>query len=286
MRAEYDKLIRCYQCVRSKLDEIDFSPRIGIVLGSGLGDYAKNVQVVFELAYREIADFPVSTVPGHDGKFVFGFIKTVPVVLMKGRVHYYEGYDISDVVLPVRLMKLLGIEALILTNAAGGINLSFHPGSLMLLTDHISLFVPNPLIGQNMDALGTRFPDMSQVYDPTLQKLIKETAENEQIPLEKGVYVQLTGPSYESPAEIRMLKALGADAVGMSTVVEAIAARHAGLKLCAISCISNYAAGLGQAELSHEEVQKAADEAAPYFEKLLTKSVIAISQYLEQNGHL
>lgn len=192
---------------------------------------------------------------------------------MKGRVHYYEGYDISDVVLPTRLMKLLGAEILFLTNAAGGVNTSFHAGDLMLIRDHIAVFAPNPLIGPNIDELGTRFPDMSEVYDKDLQQIIRDTAKENGIYLQEGVYTQLTGPSFESPADIRMLRVLGSDAVGMSTVVEAIAANHMGMKICGISCISNLAAGMTANPLTHEEVQEAADMAAPCFKKLVTESV-------------
>lgn len=272
MNAVYKKLMNCYECVREKTK---FEPKVAIVLGSGLGDYAAQIQVEAEIPYSEIAEFPVSTVPGHDGKFIFGYVDTVPVVCMKGRVHYYEGYDVSDVVLPTRLMKLLGAEILFLTNAAGGVNTSFHAGDLMLIKDHLAVFAPNPLIGLNIDELGPRFPDMSHVYDLKLQKVIRDTAKAQNIFLQEGVYAQLTGPSYESPAEIRMLRTLGCDAVGMSTVVEAIAANHCGMRICGISCISNLAAGMSDVPLSHKEVQDAADAAAPNFKRLVTESVKA-----------
>lgn len=270
MNPVYEKLLKCLEDVRGK---IDFTPKVAIVLGSGLGDYAESIRVVDELDYHAIEGFPVSTVPGHAGKFIFGYVGEVPVVCMKGRVHYYEGYDMSDVVLPIRLMGLLGAKILFLTNASGGINTSFRAGDLMLMTDHISCFVSNPLIGANLDELGARFPDMSSVYDKKLLDIIRSTAVKENVPLQEGVYVQLTGPSYESPAEIRMLRTLGADAVGMSTVVEAIAANHMGMRVCGISCICNLAAGMAETPLSHGEVQAAADEAAPRFKKLLTESV-------------
>ena len=270
MNEIYDKLMHCLACVREKTD---FVPKVAIVLGSGLGDYAESIKVEYELPYSEIEGFPVSTVPGHAGKFIFGFVGEVPVVCMKGRVHYYEGYPISDVVLPARLMKLMGAEVLFLTNAAGGVNTSFHAGDLMLIKDQISLFAPNPLIGPNLDELGVRFPDMSTVYDVELQNIIKQTAKENNIFLQEGVYAQLTGPSFESPAEIRMLRTFGCDAVGMSTVVEAIAANHMGMKICGISCICNLAAGMTANPLTHEEVQEAADEAAPRFKKLVTETV-------------
>lgn len=266
----YEKLVKCRDCVRKKTD---FVPEAAIVLGSGLGDYAGSIRVEYELPYGEIEGFPVSTVPGHAGRFIFGYVDRLPVVCMKGRVHYYEGYPISDVVLPARLMKLLGAKILFLTNAAGGVNSSFHAGDLMLIRDHLSVFAPNPLIGPNVDELGVRFPDMSAVYDGKLQQVIRETARENGIFLQEGVYAQLTGPSFESPAEIRMLRTLGCDAVGMSTVVEAIAANHMGMKVCGISCICNLAAGMTAVPLSHEEVQEAADQAAPNFKKLVTESV-------------
>jgi len=228
-----------------------------------------------EISYSEIRDFPVSTVPGHAGKFIFGYVGEVPVVCMKGRVHYYEGYPISDVVLPARLMKRMGAQILFLTNASGGINTSFGAGDFMLIQDHISCFAPNPLIGQNVDEFGVRFPDMSTVYDRELQDKIRKAARDNGIDLKEGVYAQLTGPSFESPAEIRMLRTLGADAVGMSTVVEAIAANHMGMRICGISCVSNLAAGLSANPLTHEEVQEAADKAAPLFQKLITQSILS-----------
>lgn len=266
----YEKLMRCYEDVRKRTA---FVPKVAVVLGSGLGDYAEDIRVEYELPYSEIEGFPVSTVPGHAGKFIFGYIGEVPVACMKGRVHYYEGYPVSDVVLPVRLLKLMGAEILFLTNAAGGVNTSFHAGDLMLIRDHISAFAPNPLIGPNIDELGPRFPDMSKVYDRELQKLIAGRAKENHIYLQEGVYAQMTGPSYESPAEIRMLRMLGCDAVGMSTVVEAIAANHMGMRICGVSCISNLAAGMSENPLSHKEVQEAADMAAPNFKRLVTEAV-------------
>lgn len=226
-----------------------------------------------ELDYHDIEGFPVSTVPGHAGKFIFGYVGEVPVVCMKGRVHYYEGYPISDVVLPTRLMKLMGAKVLFLTNASGGINPSFTAGDFMMLTDHVSLWAPNPLIGANIDELGVRFPDMTHVYDEDLQELIREAAKEQGINLKEGIYAQLTGPSFESPAEIRLLHKLDVDAVGMSTVVEAIAANHMGMKICCISCVCNLAAGMTDNPLTHEEVQEAANAAAPLFKALVTESV-------------
>lgn len=263
---------------------IDFTPKAAIVLGSGLGDYADTLQIVAQIPYSEIEGFPVSTVPGHDGRFIFGYIENMPVVCMKGRIHYYEGYKITDVVMPVRLLGLLGAEILFLTNASGGINTAFQAGDLMLITDHISCFAPNPLIGPNLEELGTRFPDMSHVYDLQLQQIIRNAAAEQQIPLQEGVYAQLTGPSFETPAEIRMLRTLGCDAVGMSTVVEAIAARHMGMKVCGISCICNLAAGMTASPLTHEEVQEAADKAAPRFKQLVTEAVRRFGELPEEKA--
>lgn len=269
-----EKLQKCLCSVREKTD---FVPQVAIVLGSGLGDYADGIQVEAEIDYKEIEGFPVSTVPGHAGKFIFGYVGGVPVVCMKGRVHYYEGYPISDVVLPTRLMQLLGAKILFLTNASGGINPAFHAGDLMLITDHIATFVPNPLIGPNLEQ-GVRFPDMSHVYDPALSDVIRSVAEEQQILLQEGVYIQFTGPSYETPAEVKMAGILGADAVGMSTAVEAIAAVHFGMRVCGISCVCNPAAGISKVPLSHKEVQEAANEAAPKFKKLVTESVIRFGE--------
>lgn len=270
MNPVYEKLLKCYECYKAR---IDFAPKAAVVLGSGLGNFAKVVDVKAELPYSEIEGFPVSTVPGHAGRFIFGYINEVPVVLMQGRVHYYEGYPITDVVLPTRLMRMMGAQILFLTNASGGIDPSFHAGSLMLIRDHVSLFAPNPLIGSNIDELGTRFPDMSHVYDEDLQEMIRQTARDNGIELFEGVYAQLTGPSFESPAEIQLLHKLGVSAVGMSTVVEAIAANHMGMKICGVSCVSNLAAGMNSSPLTHEEVQAAANAVAPKFEKLLVESV-------------
>ncbi|MCI9398543.1 MAG: purine-nucleoside phosphorylase [Lachnospiraceae bacterium] len=274
MNEVYNKLMKCCDSVKSKTD---FTPQVALVLGSGLGDYADSIKIVSEIEYKDIDGFPVSTVPGHAGKFIFGYVGEVPIVCMKGRVHYYEGYPVSDVVLPARLMKLLGAQILFLTNASGGMNKNFHAGDLMLITDHIGIFAPNPLMGANIDELGTRFPDMSNVYSTDLQEIIRNTAKTNGIDLKEGVYVQLTGPSYETPAEIKMLSHF-ADAVGMSTVVEAIAANHCGMKVCGISCVCNLAAGMNPTPLSHKEVQEAADKAAPKFQKLVTESILQLCQ--------
>lgn len=275
MNRVYEKLMKCYESFKKK---VNFTPEIALILGSGLGDYAEDIKVEAELDYHELDGFPVSTVPGHQGKYIFGYVGEVPVVCMKGRVHYYEGYDISDVVLPVRLMKLMGAKVLFLTNAAGGINSSFKAGDFMLIKDHISSLIPSPLIGANIDELGVRFPDMSNVYDTKLQKVIRRTAALNDIDIQEGVYIQLTGPNYETPAEVRMCRALGADAVGMSTACEAVAANHMGMMICGISCISNMASGISPNPLSHVEVQEVADRVAPLFKKLVTESIKDISK--------
>lgn len=270
MSKQFEKLKACYDYCRTVTD---FEPRVGLILGSGLGNYARNMKVECEIPYGDIPGFPVSTVEGHDGRFLFGYIGDVPAVLMKGRVHYYEGYSIEDVVLPTRLMKLLGIEVLFLTNASGGINRNFHVGEFMMITDQISNFVPSPLVGENVSELGTRFPDMTHIYDLELQQLIRDTAKEENISIQEGVYLQTTGPNFESPAEIRMFAVLGADAVGMSTACEAIAARHAGVKVCGISCVSNMASGISEEELSHLDVQAVADNRSEEFERLVTQII-------------
>ena len=275
---QYEKLLKCFECVKSM---INFKPEIALVLGSGLGDFADTaVDVYAALDYSEIEGFPRSTVEGHKGRFVFGYVNGVPCVIRQGRVHYYEGYPMTDVVLPARLMSMLGAKVLFLTNASGGINADFSAGDFMLIKDHISCFVPNPLIGRNIDELGTRFPDMSRIYSPELRRIIKDTASDLEIKLQEGVYLQLTGPSFESPAEIKMLRTFGADAVGMSTAVEAIAANHAGMLVCGISCVSNLACGMTDNPLTHAEVQECADKAAPKFKRLISESIENISDYL------
>ena len=270
MNVNYEKLMKCFECVQQK---ITFKPEIALILGSGLGDYADTMEVVETLDYHDIEGFPVSTVPGHKGRFVFGYAGGVPIVAMQGRVHFYEGYKPQDVVLPIRLMKLMGAKVLFLTNAAGGINRSFNAGDFMLITDQISMSVPSPLIGENIDELGVRFPDMSEVYSRRLRKIIENSAVTAGVPLRRGVYIQTSGPQYETPAEIRAYERLGADAVGMSTAIEAIAARHAGMEICGISCISNLAAGISVNPLTHAEVQETADRVAPLFKKLVTQAI-------------
>lgn len=275
MSQVYEKLLKCYDSFKEK---IDFKPEIALVLGSGLGGYADEIKVEATLNYSEIEGFPQSTVEGHKGRFVFGYIGTVPVVIMQGRVHYYEGYDMQDVVLPTRLMKMMGAKVLFLTNAAGGVNYDFSAGDFMLITDQISSFVPSPLIGPNINELGLRFSDMSEIYDMDLRKSILDTAKSLDIPMQQGVYIQLSGPNFETPQEVKMCRILGGDAVGMSTACEAVAANHMGMKICGISCISNLGCGMTEEPLSHEEVQETADKVAPLFKQLITEAIINISK--------
>ena len=278
MNKVYEKLLNCYNSVREKTD---FVPQVALILGSGLGDYAESIQVESILDYHDIEGFPVSTVPGHKGRFIFGYVKDVAVVIMQGRVHYYEGYSMTDVVLPTRLMGMLGAKVLFLTNASGGIQDGMQVGDLMLINGQISSFVPSPLIGENLDELGTRFPDMSDIYRKELREIIKDTAKELDISLKEGVYIQFTGPNYESPQEIKMARIIGADAVGMSTACEAIAANHMGMKVCGISCVSNLAAGISPNPLTHAEIQEAADKVAPLFKALITESIGNIAETLK-----
>ena len=266
----YKKLMTCLESVRKK---IDFKPEVALILGSGLGDFADGIQIEQTIDYTDIEGFPVSTVAGHNGRFVFGLIGDTKVVIMQGRVHYYEGYSMEDVVLPVRVMCLLGAKILFLTNAAGGISEKVEAGDLMMLTDQISSFVPSPLIGKNVDSFGVRFPSMDTIYDLELRKILTKEAKVNDIVLKEGVYLQTTGPAYESPAEVKMFGMFGADAVGMSTAVEAIVGRHMGMRVCGVSCISNMAGGTAANPLSHEEVKEVADRVAPKF-KTLVKSAI------------
>lgn len=262
----YEMLEQYAQRISAK---IGFAPKVGIVLGSGLGDIADKINVVYTTAYTDISGFPMSTVEGHVGQFIFGYIEDVPVVCMQGRVHYYEGYSMEEVVLPIRFMAIMGVENIIITNAAGGITEGLEVGDILLITDHISSFVPNPLINKNIDSLGVRFPDMTEVYDKGLRDIVKKTASENGIGIKEGVYIQFTGPSFETPAEIRMAAKLGADVVGMSTACEAIAARHAGMKVCGMSYVSNAAAGLSDKQLSHEDVQKASSLSVSKLEALI-----------------
>ena len=242
--------------IRSKTE---LQPEIGLILGSGLGILANLIENPVSIPYEDIPHFPVSTVEGHEGELLIGTIQGRPVIMMKGRFHMYEGYGPEVTAFPVRVMKNLGVTGLLVTNAAGGVNTSFTPGDLMLLSDHLNLTGKSPLIGPNDSALGVRFPDMSEAYSRRLRAVARDAADKQGFAFKEGVYAGLLGPSYETPAEIRMLRTLGADAVGMSTVSETIVARHAGLEVLGISCITNMAAGILDQPLSHDEVMETAD---------------------------
>ncbi len=272
-----EKLKKCYESVRAKTD---FVPQIALILGSGLGDYAEGIDTVCTISYSEIEGFPVSTVSGHKGRFVFGYVQGVPIVAMQGRVHYYEGYAMQDVVLPTRLMGLLGAKVLFLTNASGGVNFNFKAGDFMMITDQISCLVPSPLIGPNLDELGVRFPDMSEIYDKKLREVIRQTSKETGIPIQEGVYMQFSGPNFETPQEIKMARILGADAVGMSTACEATAANHMGMQICGISCITNLGCGMLDVPLSDEDVRETADRVAPQFKKLVTAAIVNIAKVI------
>lgn len=258
-------------------DRVPFVPHIALVLGSGLGDFAETMDIVSTINYTDIENFPVSTVHGHKGRYVFGLVDGVKVVCMQGRVHYYEGYSMPQVVLPIRLMKLMGSPILFLTNAAGGINQTFSEGTLMAITDSIVALVPNPLIGINVDELGLRFPDMTQIYSPRLRSILHKSAMQVSVTLREGIYVQFSGPSFESPAEIKWISSI-ADAVGMSTACEAVAAVHAGMEVCAVSCITNMAAGISKEKLSHLDVNRTAERVKDEFIKLVHQSIININK--------
>lgn len=262
----YTRLKNCVNQIRKKTD---FVPDIALILGSGLGNYADSVKIAAEIPYSDIDGFPVSTVAGHDGKLIFCEIEGKKVVVMKGRVHYYEGYDIHEVVLPLRVIHLLGANTVILTNAVGAINEEYNVGDIVTIEDYISSFVPSPLVGENIDELGERFVDMTNSYDEELNTIVDNVAKQNNIPIHKGVMLQVTGSQYESPTEIKMYRSLGADTVGMSTVVETISARHMGMRVCAISCITNMAAGM-QEKISHDEVQSSSNDSAKNFAVLIS----------------
>ncbi len=248
----------------------DFQPEIGMILGSGLGDYADQIENPIRIPYKQIPEFPISTVAGHAGQFVLGEHLGKKVIVMQGRFHYYEGYSQRQITMPVRIMKRLGVEKLVVTNAAGGVNLAFDSGTLMMISDHINFSGSNPLVGANLDEFGPRFPDMRNVYDKHLRRcVLRKEAQKEDIALDEGVYMMFSGPNYETPAEVRMARALGADAVGMSTVPETIAACHCGMKILGISCITNMAAGVLDAPLCHDEVVETANRVRADFVRVL-----------------
>ena len=249
--------------------QTDLRPDIGLVLGSGLGDYADTLEETVRIPYSQIPNFPVPTVPGHSGAMVFGKKCGQTVVVLQGRIHYYEGLPQKEITLPIRVLAALGVKTVVLTNACGGVNLSFKPGDLMLISDHINFSGSNPLIGANLDAFGPRFPDMSDLYTASIRAAIKEKAAAAGIQLQEGVYAMYSGPNYETPAEIRMFRIMGADTVGMSTVPEALVAGHCGMQVVGISCITNMAAGILPVKLSHAEVMETADRVHDKFQKLL-----------------
>jgi purine-nucleoside phosphorylase len=242
---------------------------IGLILGSGLGSFAASLESPAVIPFADLPHFPKSTTAGHPGNFVLGELAGVPLAVLQGRIHFYEGYTLADVVYPVRVLGRLGVKQLILTNAAGAVNEGYRPGDLMLITDHINLMGGNPLMGRNIEELGPRFPDMSEAYNAEMRETALEVAAQERIELRQGVYIGLSGPSYETPAEIRMCRALGADAVGMSTVPEAIAANHMGMQVLGISCLTNMAAGIAQRKLSHQEALEMAAAANAKLVKFL-----------------
>lgn len=246
----------------------DFKPELGIILGSGLGDFADNIEGI-RIKYEDIPGFETSTVAGHKGQLVFGDVLGHKAVIMQGRYHFYEGYHISRIVYPIKVMKKLGVETLIITNAAGSVNKHYNAGDLMVISDHLNLMGINPLIGENDSTLGDRFPDMSEVYSSALVDLTQKKGKELNVTVRKGVYAAMSGPSYETPAEINMLRIMGADAVGMSTVPEALVANYCGIKVLGISCITNSAAGVHPSRLSHQEVVETAARVKDSFMKLL-----------------
>jgi purine-nucleoside phosphorylase len=256
----------------------DRTPRVGLILGSGLGSFADSLKDKVVVSYEDIPGFPTSSVKGHAGQLVLGRVGETWALVMQGRVHYYEGYDLSEVVFPTRVLVSMGCKILVITNAAGGVHADLEAGDLVVLHDHLNLMGANPLRGDNADSLGTRFPDMSTAYDPKLRALTKEVARAENIDLRTGVYAALSGPSYETPAEIRMLRTMGADLVGMSTVPEVIAANHMGARVIGLSCVTNLAAGISSVPLSHEEVA----ETAGRVEKTFVGLIGALTQRLDK----
>jgi purine-nucleoside phosphorylase len=266
-----NQLQKSAEFIQSKLEN---TPKIGLILGSGLGILAEEIQNPVVIPYSEIPEFPVSTVEGHAGQLVIGELAGKQVAAMQGRFHYYEGYSMEKVTFPVRVMKMIGVETIVVTNAAGGVNTDFEAGDLMLITDHINNMGDNPLMGPNDDSFGVRFPDMSEAYTQSIQEIARTVSKNLGISLKEGVYAGNTGPSYETPAEVRMLRILGADAVGMSTVPEVIIARHAGMQVLGISCISNMAAGILDQPLTHDEVMETTEKVKANFLSLV-KGIVA-----------
>ena len=266
----YERAEHAARIIRSRTSE---TPRIAIVLGSGLGAFADDFEDAVRIPYEDITGFPRSTAEGHAGRLVIGKIDQVPLMAMQGRVHFYEGYSLEQVTFPIRVFKLLGIKTLILTNASGGVNVQFSQGALMIISDHLNLLGDNPLRGPNDERLGPRFPDMTAVYSPELQEIVIEESKSLGTEVRRGIYAALAGPSYETPAEIHLMRTLGADAVGMSTVPEAIVARHMDIEVLGISCITNMAAGISDEPINHDDVMATGDRVRATFTELLRRVV-------------
>ncbi len=254
-------------------EKVEVIPKIAIILGSGLGSLSDDIQDKVILPYKEIPNFPISTVAGHKGELIFGKLNSIPIIAMNGRFHYYEGYDLKETTYPIRIFKLLGVETLILTNAAGGINESFKKGDLMIINDQLSFFAESVLRGPNMNEFGERFIDMTKTYEPSYIKILKNIMKEIVGNYQEGVYAYMKGPTYETPAEIRALRVLGADAVGMSTVPEAIVAHHCGMKIAGITCITNMAAGVTNELLSHDDVKETAKKSEENFKKVIKEFI-------------
>ncbi len=270
----YEKLLNCKKQIEEKTD---FSPDVVIVLGSGLQDYADEIEVDTVIPFDSINGWPRATAPGHEGNLVFGRYNNLNVAVMQGRIHYYEGYSMNDVVLPIRVLHMMGADTCILTNSVGALNPEYRSGDFMCVADHIASFVPSPLIGENIDDMGERFVDMTEVYDKEMQETVIEAGKNNGITVHNGIYLQVTGPQYETPAEIKAYRSLGADTIAMSLAAEAIAARHMNMKVCGINCITSMAAGMEENGISHDSVTESAENSAENF-KVLINSLL---EYLE-----
>ncbi len=267
----YEKLGKAAQYIQSvKMTK----PRVGVVLGSGLGVFVDQIDDKTIIPYNDIPFFKKTTVEGHEGRLILGKVEGVEVAVLQGRLHSYEGLPMEEVVFPVRLLSILGISTLVLTNAAGGVNLNYHPGDLVIISDHLNLMGKNPLIGPNNNEMGPRFPDMTHAYDPELISIMKEVSKSLGHNIHEGVYAGVLGPTYETPAEIKMIRTLGGDMVGMSTVPECIAANHLGLRVCGISCITNMGAGIIDQKLKHEDIKHEAQKAMNHFTALLNHSIL------------
>jgi len=273
--SNFEKVQVAKEYLKSKIKEV---PKYVVVLGSGLGSFVEGLEEVVEIKYQEIPGWPISTAPGHAGALIYGKKKKVPILVMKGRVHYYEGYSMEEVVFPVRVFGAMGVKYYIATNASGGINRMLSPGDIVLVKDHINFLGDNPLRGRNIEEWGPRFPDMTEAYDRKLMLLAEKCAHDVGEKLAKGVYIAFTGPSFETPAEIRMAEVMGADVVGMSTVPEVITARHMGMRVCVFSCVANYAAGITDSPLCHEEVLEAMEKTAGRLNMILEKLITSLEE--------